>query len=120
MRTPATLWLCTQPTDMRRSYDGLAAMVRRELGCDPLSGQGFVFVNRRRTQLKCLYFDVGGYCVWSKRLEAGRFGIDRAASSPGVALSRTAFEGLIEGLDLVIKKHRKRWHPGVSSVSDRV
>ncbi|MBO9471628.1 IS66 family insertion sequence element accessory protein TnpB [Endozoicomonas sp. G2_2] len=120
MRTPATLWLCTQPTDMRRSYDGLAAMVRRELGSDPLSGQGFVFVNRRRTQLKCLYFEAGGYCVWSKRLEAGRFGINRTASSPAVALSHTAFEGLIEGLDLVIKKHRKRWHPGVSRALNRV
>lgn len=120
MRTPAVLWLCTQPTDMRRSYDGLAAMVRGQLGDNPLSGQGFVFVNRRRTQLKCLYFDAGGYCVWSKRLEAGRFGIDRSSSSPTVALSRTAFEGLIEGLDLVIKKHRKRWQPGVSRASNRV
>jgi len=52
MRTPTTLWLCTQPTDMRRSYDGLAAIVRRHLGGDPLSDHGFVFVNRRRTQLK--------------------------------------------------------------------
>ncbi len=120
MRTPATLWLYTQPTDMRRSYDGLAAMVRCHLGADPLSGQGFVFVNRRRTQLKCLYFDTGGYCVWSKRLEQGCFGVTRAGQSPAVALSRTAFEGLIEGLDLVIKKHRKRWHPGVSAVSSRV
>lgn len=57
---------------MRRSYDGLAAMIRRELGGDPLSGQGFVF-NRRLTQLKCLYFDSGSYCVWAKRLERGRF-----------------------------------------------
>lgn len=120
MRTPATLCLCSRPTDMRRSYDDLAAMIHRELGDDPLSGQGFVFVNRRRTQLKCLYFDAGGYCVWSKRLEIERFGIVRTASSPAVALSRTAFEGLIEGLDLVIKKHRKRWQPGVSRASNRV
>ena len=120
MRTPATLWLCTQPTDMRRSYDGLAAMVRHHLGENPLSGHGFVFINRRRTQLKCLYFDSGGYCVWSKRLEAGRFGVRRAAGSPAVALSRTEFEALIEGLDVQVKKHRKRWHPGVSEASGRV
>ncbi|MGB7755495.1 MAG: IS66 family insertion sequence element accessory protein TnpB [Salinisphaera sp.] len=120
MRTPATLWLCNQPTDMRRSYDGLAAMVRHHLGENPLSGHGFVFINRRRTQLKCLYFDSGGYCVWSKRLEAGRFGVCRAAGSPAVALSRTEFEALIEGLDVQVKKHRKRWHPGVSETSGRV
>ncbi|MFC2993673.1 IS66 family insertion sequence element accessory protein TnpB [Halomonas tibetensis] len=48
MRPPVQLWLCTQPNDMRRSYDGLAAMVRRQLGQDPLSGHGFLFINRRR------------------------------------------------------------------------
>ena len=120
MRTPATLWLCTQPTDMRCSYDGLAAKVRRHLGADPLNGQGFVFVNRRRTQLKCLYFDAGGYCVWSKRLEQGRFGVNRTAQTSAVALSRTAFEGLIEGLDLIVKKRRKRWHPSAFSDSERI
>ena len=120
MRTPATLWLCTQPTDMRRSYDGLAAMVRGPLGGNPLSGHGFVFVNRRRTQLKCLYFDAGGYCVWSKRLEQGRFGVRGEAQPSAVALSRTAFEGLIEGLDFIVKKHRKRWHPSLPAVSNRV
>jgi len=120
MRTPATLWLCTQPTDMRCSYDGLAAKVRRHLGADPLNGQGFVFVNRRRTQLKCLYFDAGGYCVWSKRLEQGRFGVNRTAQTSAVALSRTAFEGLIEGLNLIVKKQRKRWNPAAPRAPDRV
>ncbi|RDB41981.1 transposase [Halomonas sp. DQ26W] len=72
MRPPLQLWLCTQLTDMRRSYDGLAAMVRRQLGQNPLSGHGFIFIKRRRTQLKCLNFQAGGYCVWSKRLERGR------------------------------------------------
>jgi len=105
---------------MRCSYDGLAAKVRHHLGADPLNGEGFVFVNRRRTQLKCLYFDAGGYCVWSKRLEQGRFGVNRTAQTSAVALSRTAFEGLIEGLDLIVKKRRKRWHPSAFSDSERM
>lgn len=75
-------------------------MVRRQLGEHPLSGHDFVFINHRRTQLKCLYFDSGGDCLWSKRLEQGRFGVRRPASSPTVSLSRTEFEALIEGLDL--------------------
>lgn len=120
MRTPARLWLCTQPTDMRRSYDGLAAMVRGHLGRDPLSGQGFVFVNRRRTQLKCLYFDTGGYCVWGKRLERGRFGVTGARSREALALTHAEFEALIEGLDLVVKKRRKRWHPAPTGVREAV
>ena len=50
------IWLCTQPTDMRCSFDGLSARVRRYLGEDPTSGQWFVFINRRRTMLKILGF----------------------------------------------------------------
>ena len=66
------LWLCQAPTDMRKSYDGLAAVVRHLLGEDPLSGDAFIFVNRRRTQMRVLYFAGDGFCLWSKRL-----GVDR-------------------------------------------
>ena len=86
MRLPVKLWLCTQPTDMRCSYDGLAALVRRQLGQNPLSGHGFIFINRRRTQLKCLYFQAGGYCVWSKRLERGRFAALSVSSGQVITL----------------------------------
>jgi len=69
------VWLYTQPTDMRKSYDGLSALVKNTLHEDPASGHLFVFINRKRTQMKVLYFDRSGYCVWSKRLEQGRFRI---------------------------------------------
>lgn len=62
-----------QPVDMRKSYDGLSALAAHAMGMDPLSGTLFVFINRRATQVKVLYFDRSGYCVWAKRLEAGRF-----------------------------------------------
>ncbi len=62
-----------QPVDMRKSFDGLAALTQHALGEDPLSGALFVFINRRATQIKVLYFDRSGFCVWAKRLEAGRF-----------------------------------------------
>lgn len=62
-----------QPVDMRKSFDGLSALAAHRLGGDPLDGTLFVFINRRATQVKVLYFDRSGYCVWSKRLEAGRF-----------------------------------------------
>ena len=52
----ARIWLCTEPTDMRKSFRGLSALVRNQLKQDPLSGQYFVFVNRRKTQMKMLYF----------------------------------------------------------------
>jgi transposase len=77
---PSRWWLCTQATDMRRSFDGLSALVRNHLGHDPLDGSGFLFVNRRRTQLKVLYFDGDGFCVWSKRLEQGQFAVQPSAA----------------------------------------
>jgi len=61
------IWLYVPPTDLRKSFDGLSALVRTKLAEDPLSGQLFVFLNRRATQLKILYFDRSGYCVWAKR-----------------------------------------------------
>jgi transposase len=61
------------PCDMRKSFPGLYALTRQGLRMDPLSGELFVFISRRATQLKVLYFDRSGFCIWSKKLEAGRF-----------------------------------------------
>ena len=94
---------------MRRSFDGLSAMLSNHLGENPTSGQWFVFINRRRTQLKLLAFEEGGYCVWSKRLEQGQFARVGGDDSPKRALCHAEFLGLLEGVDLVVKKRRKRY-----------
>ena len=54
------VWLYRRPTDMRKSYNGLSTMVKRVMRDDPLSGALYVFINRRRTQMKCLYFEDDG------------------------------------------------------------
>ena len=102
-------WLCTRPTDMRRSFDGLSAQVRNVLGENPASGNWFVFVNRRGTMLKILAFDTGGYWIWAKRLEQGRFAAPGVRGSDKLALTRTALLALIEGTDIVVKRQRKRY-----------
>ena len=78
------VWLCAQPTDTRRAFDGLSAVVRQHLGEDPGSGQWFAFINRRRTQTKILPFEAGGPCVWSKRFEQRRFAALGGAGAPCV------------------------------------
>jgi len=103
------IWLCSQPTDMRRSFDGLSAMVRSHLGEDPTSGCWFVFINRRRTQIRVLAFEDGGYCLWSKRLEQGHFATLSCVGDNKRALSGVEFMALIEGVDMVIKRRRKRY-----------
>ena len=67
------IWVCDKPTDMRKSFDTLAALVESVLHQDPLSGHWFVFVNRRANRMKVLCFEGDGYAIWSKRLEAGTF-----------------------------------------------
>lgn len=106
------IWLCLEPTDMRCSFDGLSARVKQHLGEDPLgnSSQWFAFLNRRATQIKVLGFETGGYWIWSKRLERGRFA--RLMTRDGRvkrALCATEFLALLEGVDVEIKRQRKRY-----------
>jgi transposase len=62
-----------EPVNMRLSYDGLFALAKNKLKVDPLSGNLLAFINRRATQIKVLYFDRTGLCIWGMRLEEGRF-----------------------------------------------
>ena len=109
------IWLYGSPTDMRKSFDGLSALVRTQLAEDPLSGQLFVFINRRRTQLKVLYFDRGGYCVWAKRLEQGRF--HPAGRDQKQRLEWTELKLILEGIDLQSIRRFKRYRHPESAVT---
>lgn len=109
--TPVRMWLYRRPADMRKSYDGLAALARHALGENPLSGEVFIFVNRRRTQMKCLYFVGDGYCLWAKRLERGRFQVSWDGAHKQ-ALEYSAWRLIVEGIDLRSVRHLKRYRHG--------
>lgn len=95
-----------EPCDMRKSFDGLVALATHALRQDPVSGRLFVFVNRRGTQIKVLYFDRSGFCIWAKRLERGRFiGDWRAVRSR--EMDYTALKLLLEGIEP--RRVRKRF-----------
>src|SRR5450755_2181863 len=80
------IFLCSRPTDMRKSFDGLTGLVQECFGQDPLTGHLFLFVNRRRDRLKILYFDRDGLVIWYKRLEAGSFEMPGTAARDGLEL----------------------------------
>lgn len=95
---PAPLiWLYNQPVDMRKQFDGLAVLVQSKLNCRANSGALFVFVNRNRTQLKLLYYQQGGYCLWAKRLEKGTF--HQVTGEVQIALDWTQLQCLIGGVN---------------------
>lgn len=102
------VWLYTPPADMRKQFDGLAGLAKNRMAEDPLSGHLFVFVNRRRTQVKVLYFDRTGYCLWSKRLERGCFRFD-AGEGDKRALTWTALKLLLEGIEVQNVRRFKRY-----------
>lgn len=100
------VYLYGQPVDMRKSYDGLYALARNGLKQDPLSGHLFAFVNRRATQIKVLYFDRSGWCVWAKRLESGCF-ISDWRDVRNREMDWTALKLMLEGIE--VKRRLKRY-----------
>lgn len=91
-------YLCAEAVDMRKSIDGLSQMVVTALGMNPLSGQVFVFIGRRRDRAKLLVWDRHGFWVLYKRLERGRFTDPARLAGSGIAMSELV--AWLEGIDL--------------------
>lgn len=109
---PATvrMFLCAEPVDMRKSFDGLMGLVEQVLALDPLSGHLFLFLNKRRDRLKVLFWERDGLVIWYKRLEAGTFQwptIESQATS--VELSMADLALLLSGVDVRSARRRKRY-----------
>ena len=112
------IWLATQPADLRKSFDSLAALVRDGLRGDPLSGDVFVFRNKAGDRIKLLVWEEDGYAIWYKRLEAGCF---RFPSSPDdqlrVQVRAADLVMLLAGVDLASVKRGKRYHRPVAATA---
>lgn len=108
--TGVRMFVATQPVDLRRSYDGLSALVEGTFGRSARSGDFFVFINKRANQVRILRWDRDGYCIVMKRLEAGTF--RRLVGADGQALVEIdagELAMLLEGIDAPIIKRRKRY-----------
>jgi transposase len=92
------VWLAAGATDMRKGFDGLAALVQLQLSEDPFSGQLFVFRGRRGDRVKILWWSGDGLNLYAKRLERGRF-VWPQATHGSVALTGAQLSMLLEGID---------------------
>ena len=109
------IYLAAQPTDLRKSFDSLAALVREGLRGDPLSGDVFVFRNKAADRIKLLVWEEDGYAIWYKRLEAGSYRFPSAPESlPRVEIRSADLVMLLAGIDLASVKRGKRYHRPVA------
>jgi transposase len=81
------IFVCNEPQDMRRSFDGLALAAQQQLGHDPKSGALFVFVNKKRNRAKVLWFEHNGCCLLYKRLHRARFELPTGPTLDAVGLA---------------------------------
>ena len=104
------VYLCLTACDMRKSFDGLHALVRDHLELDPFGGHLFVFASRRRDRLKILYWDRDGFAIWTKRLEEGTYAVPFGADE-GNRREITAQElgAILSGIDLNQATRRRRY-----------
>src|SRR3974377_1031545 len=108
------VYLATAPCDMRRSFDGLHALVSAVLRLDAFAGHLFVFANKRRDRVKILYWDRDGFALWAKRLEEGTFAVplDDDARERRREITAQELGALLSGIDLTQATRRKRYSRG--------
>ena len=106
------IYLATGKVDLRRGHDGLGAIVRNQWKVDIYGGHLFVFVGRRADRCKILFWDRGGFVLYYKRFERGRFRVPKVtADASSVRIDATELAMLLDGIDVVSVKRPKRWEP---------
>lgn len=103
-------FLYTGVADMRRSFDGLSGLVRQYMERDPLSGDVYIFLNRRRNQIRLLVWDRSGFALYAKRLERGTFELPGAQdTNPSRSMRWDELVMMLEGVSLRSVRRRKRF-----------
>lgn len=114
------IFLRRAPTDMRKSFDTLAGLVRSEFGTDPLSGDAFVFVGKSANRVKILVFDRSGFWVLAKRLSSGQFAVASVWRAAGdgrrVELSPAELQLLLEGIEIREARYRRQYRHAAEAV----
>jgi len=104
--------LASVPVDLRRGHDGLVTLVRSLWKADPYTGTLFVFFGRRMDRVKVLFFSAGGFVLYYKRLERGRFSMPRIPEGASqVAIDGASLMMLLDGVDLRAVRRTPTWQP---------
>jgi transposase len=107
------VYVATAPCNLRKSFEGLSNEVRSVLAQDPLSGHVFVFINRRKNQVKLLLWTRGGFTIVHKKLERGTFTFPARVTADATSVEVDAHElsMLLEGIDTREVRASTRWEP---------
>lgn len=106
------VYMASEPVDLRRGHDGLCALVRMQFQADPYAGHLFVFLGRRLDRCKILFWDRGGFVLYYKRLERGRFRVPRGGVQTGpIEMDTTALVMLLDGIDVPSVRRPVLWAP---------
>lgn len=113
------IYVATAPVNLRKSFEGLSNEVRTVLAADPITGHVFLFLNRRRTQMKLLLWTRGGFTIVHKRLERGRFTFPARVTANAARVEVDAHElaMLLEGLEASTTRSAARWSPVFSAAT---
>ena len=104
------IFMCMTPVRMNLSFDRLMGLAQQTFNQDPVSGHLFLFLNRLRDRVKILFWDVDGFCIWYKRLEAGTFQLPSAENhEQGIELNCDQLSKLLGGIDLRNGRKRRRY-----------
>ncbi len=104
------IFVYLKTTDFRKSFDGLSALISGELQRDVFGGDVFLFLNKRRTQVRLLYWDGDGFCLWMKRLERGTFRAFISQNGASIlSIDACELSMLLSGVDAIAIKRRKRY-----------
>ena len=100
-------WLYSEPTDMRKSFHTLSGVVRNKIGGDPMNGDVYIFVNKRRNRIKLLHYETGGMVIYAKMLDRGTFGMP-IPGSKDVVTSSIKWEDLLKMVEGILSNPDSR------------
>jgi transposase len=112
LSTGIRVFLYRQPTDMRKSFNGLVALTESALKQESVSGDLFVFVNRRRDRIKILYWAETGFCIWYQQLQKGTYEFprhDKFGELDSLEITRSQLSLILDGIDLASARQRTRY-----------